>query len=151
MISLQVQSLRRKRNLSPEQFAEKVGITPEILCKWENGEVYPEINDVIAICYAFNVSADYLLLGKAGKDTVAVSTYVLFLIDLFIIVSMPLLARLMQYLEFLTFHNCYSDSNIYLYESPLIFLLIFSIVVFFTILLYIIGPIIKRFLKVSNK
>lgn len=50
---------------------------------------------------------------------------VLFIIALFGLASLPLLARAVQVAQRLTFQTVHADSSLYMYESPLIYLLIF--------------------------
>ena len=42
--------LRKKENLSQEQLAEKMNVTRQSVSKWENGESYPEMNNISELC-----------------------------------------------------------------------------------------------------
>ncbi len=41
--------------------ADELGITQVTYCHWENGQTQPDIENIIALCKYFSVSADYLL------------------------------------------------------------------------------------------
>lgn len=56
-----VQELRKKKGLSQEQLAEKLGISRQAISKWESGQSAPDIDKVVLISEFFNVSTDYLL------------------------------------------------------------------------------------------
>ena len=46
--------LRKSKNMSQEILAEKVGVSRQSVSKWENGEAYPEMPNIIALCTIFN-------------------------------------------------------------------------------------------------
>lgn len=52
-----------------ETFAEQVGISPQFLAELENGSKGMSAETLHKICLSFNISADYLLLGKDSKST----------------------------------------------------------------------------------
>lgn len=53
--------LRRQAGLSQEDFAEKLGVSRQAVSKWERGEAYPDIENLIAISEMFSVTLDDLL------------------------------------------------------------------------------------------
>lgn len=62
--------LRRVRGqmaLTREQFAEQVGISPQFLAEIENGKKGMSAETLFKICSRFDLSADYILLGKASS------------------------------------------------------------------------------------
>ena len=63
-ISERLQQLRKKENYSQEQLAEMLGISRQAVSKWESKQGYPDINNIIKLTEIYNVSADYILLGK---------------------------------------------------------------------------------------
>ena len=63
-ISERLQQLRKEENYSQEQLAEMLGISRQAVSKWESGQGYPDINNIIKLTEIYNVSADYILLGK---------------------------------------------------------------------------------------
>ena len=56
--------LRKRVNLTQEQLAEKYDVSRQAVAKWENGESIPDIYKIIQIAELFNVSLDFLILGK---------------------------------------------------------------------------------------
>lgn len=64
-----LQSLRKIKNMSQEQLAEKLEVSRQAVSKWESGNGYPETEKLIAICEIFDCSMDNLVKGKITKDT----------------------------------------------------------------------------------
>lgn len=60
---------RRSKNFTQEELANRLGVTPQALSKWEKGLSSPDITMVCAICGILDVSADYLLEMGNGKIT----------------------------------------------------------------------------------
>lgn len=68
--------LRKKKALSQEELAEKLGVTRQTISKWELNETSPNINQAKEISKLFNVSLDELvdnnindiLLNKINKN-----------------------------------------------------------------------------------
>lgn len=56
-----IQELRKCKKLSQENLAEKLNISRQAVAKWENGETYPDINNLIGLSNIFNISIDRLL------------------------------------------------------------------------------------------
>ena len=46
--------IRKNKNMSQEELAEKVNVTRQSVSKWENGEAYPEMNNILELCKIFN-------------------------------------------------------------------------------------------------
>ena len=60
---------RQNKNMTQEELAYRLGITPQALSKWERSVSFPDISMLADISRLLEVSTDYLLgLGcKAGK------------------------------------------------------------------------------------
>ncbi len=58
---------RRNKNLTQEELANRLGVTPQALSKWEKGLSSPDISMVCSLCSVLDVSADYLLGTGSGK------------------------------------------------------------------------------------
>lgn len=56
-----LKKIRGARKLTQEAVAERAGIRPSALCRFENGVRTPSVNDIKILAVALNVSADYLL------------------------------------------------------------------------------------------
>ena len=59
-------TLRRAKNLSQEQLAEKLDVSRQSVGKWESGEAYPEMKMLLQICDFFGVSLEDLVHGEVG-------------------------------------------------------------------------------------
>lgn len=66
-----LQELRRKANYSQEQIADMLGISRQAISKWESGQGKPEIDNIIKLTDIYDVSSDYILLGKEDKKAIA--------------------------------------------------------------------------------
>lgn len=60
-LSEKIFELRKANNLSQEQLAEKIGVSRQSISKWESGETTPELERLVELSTAFNVTTDYLL------------------------------------------------------------------------------------------
>jgi len=58
---------RRNKAFTQEELANRLGVTPQALSKWEKGLSSPDISMVCMICSVLDVSADYLLGTGNGK------------------------------------------------------------------------------------
>ena len=54
-------TLRVHLDLTQEQFAKRVGVSLQLIYRWENGLGMPDIRNLVKLCKALNVSADFLL------------------------------------------------------------------------------------------
>ena len=59
--SEKLQLLRKNKGLTQEELAEKTGVSRQAVAKWEAGQVYPDIFNLIQISNLMNVSVDYLV------------------------------------------------------------------------------------------
>mgnify|MGYP003301770653 CR=1 FL=1 len=53
--------IRKSKNMSQEQLAEKVNVSRQSVSKWENGEAYPEMNNILELCKIFNCKINDLV------------------------------------------------------------------------------------------
>ena len=56
-----LKSLRKNNNLSQEQLAEKVNVSRQSVSKWETGEAYPEMNNILELCKIFKCKINDLV------------------------------------------------------------------------------------------
>ncbi len=56
-----IKTLRRQRNMTQEELAEALLISPQAVSRWETGNAMPDISLFPTLCNLFDVSADYLL------------------------------------------------------------------------------------------
>jgi len=60
-IGSRISVCRQNKNMTQEELAYKLGITPQALSKWERGLSFPDISMLADISRMLEVSADYLL------------------------------------------------------------------------------------------
>ena len=65
-----LQTIRKKNQLSQEGLAEMLGVSRQAVSKWELGEGYPEVDKLLLLSKELNVSLDSLF---GGEYTTAVS------------------------------------------------------------------------------
>lgn len=51
-----LKTLRKKNNISQEALADKVGVSRQSVSKWETGDAYPEMNNILQLCKIFHCS-----------------------------------------------------------------------------------------------
>lgn len=56
-----LRNLRKQRNISQEVLAEKVGVSRQSVSKWETGEAYPEMTNILALCTIFHCQINSLV------------------------------------------------------------------------------------------
>ena len=61
--------VRKAAGLTQEQLGEKLGVTRQAVSKWESAQATPDALTVARLCAEFNVSADFVLLGKEPDGT----------------------------------------------------------------------------------
>ena len=50
-----LRNLRKSKNISQEALAEKVKVSRQSVSKWETGEAYPEMNNILELCKIFGL------------------------------------------------------------------------------------------------
>lgn len=58
-----ISDIRRKHDLTQEEFAEKFNVTRQTISNWENGKSYPDLETLMIMSEDFNVSLDTMLKG----------------------------------------------------------------------------------------
>jgi len=53
--------IRKRQKLSQESLAEKMNVSRQSVSKWENGEAYPEMNNILELCKIFNCKINDLV------------------------------------------------------------------------------------------
>lgn len=60
-----LQSIRKEKQLSQEELADRIGVSRQAISKWEQGSGYPETEKLLVLSKELNISLDYLMLGEA--------------------------------------------------------------------------------------
>lgn len=64
-----LQTLRKIKNYSQEDLADKLQVSRQAVSKWESGTGFPETEKLISICDLFDCSMDELVKGKISIDS----------------------------------------------------------------------------------
>ena len=56
-----LKAIRKQNKMSQEQLAEKVNVSRQSVSKWENGEAYPEMYNILQLCKIFNCKINDLV------------------------------------------------------------------------------------------
>ena len=56
-----LRNLRKIKKISQEALAEKVGVSRQSVSKWETGEAYPEMNNILELCKIFKCNINDLV------------------------------------------------------------------------------------------
>ena len=60
MFSDKIIALRASKGLSQERFAERLGMSRQAVQRWENGTVFPDLENLMRVAKTFGVSLDWL-------------------------------------------------------------------------------------------
>ena len=60
-LSENLKKIRKEKNLSQEELAEKLNVSRQSVSKWESGQAYPEMDKMLQLCEMFNLNIDDLL------------------------------------------------------------------------------------------
>lgn len=61
VFSEKLQLIRKSKGLTQEKLAERISVSRQAVAKWESGQVYPDICNLIQLSDLFNVTVDYLV------------------------------------------------------------------------------------------
>lgn len=61
VFSEKLQLLRKNKGLTQEELAEKLDVSRQAVAKWEAGQAFPDVFNLIRISDLMNVSVDYLV------------------------------------------------------------------------------------------
>ena len=60
--------LRKQKNLSQEEVAEKLNGTRQTVSKWETNQSTPDFDKIIPLCELFGIGAEELLNAKKPEE-----------------------------------------------------------------------------------
>lgn len=63
----QIKSIRKKENLTQEQFAIKLNVSRQAVSNWENNKNLPDIGMLILMSDVFQISLDQLIKGEGDN------------------------------------------------------------------------------------
>lgn len=67
-LSEKILTLRKAKNLTQEELAEKLNVSRQSVSKWESAQAVPELDKIVAISAVFDVTTDYLLKSSEIDD-----------------------------------------------------------------------------------
>lgn len=56
--------LRKEKNLSQEEVADRLNVTRQTVSKWETNQSTPDFDKIVPLCELFGISTEELLTGK---------------------------------------------------------------------------------------
>lgn len=65
--------LRKSKGLTQEDLAEHLNVSRQAIAKWESGQAYPDISNIIAISEFFRVTIDHLVKDNNNCTTALVT------------------------------------------------------------------------------
>ncbi len=68
-IGERIYEIRKKRNLSQGELADKLDVSRQTVSKWENNICLPEVEKLMQLSEALGVTTDYILKGVTEKET----------------------------------------------------------------------------------
>ena len=74
-ISENIKNLRRNKKLTQEEFAELLGVSPQAVSRWENGNCYPDLEFLPLIASFFEISVDKLIGVDDSYESEKVNEY----------------------------------------------------------------------------
>ena len=60
--------LRKLKNLSQEDVADKLNVTRQTVSKWETNQSTPDFDKIVPLCELFEISTQELLTGKTSEE-----------------------------------------------------------------------------------
>lgn len=76
-----LQILRKQKLLSQERLAEMIGVSRQAVAKWEIGQSYPDLLNLIALSELFRVSIDHLVKNNDDENCLSLPTKDLIQVD----------------------------------------------------------------------
>lgn len=64
----QIQKNRKRKGLSQEELAEKIGVSRQAVSKWESDQSVPDWEKMLALSTLFGVSVDAILKGESEQE-----------------------------------------------------------------------------------
>ena len=63
-----IAELRKEKNITQEQLAEKLGVTSKSISRWENGNTMPDYTLLKDLCNELDININELLSGEKIKE-----------------------------------------------------------------------------------
>ena len=66
-----IKELRKEKNMTQKELAEKIGLTDKAISKWERGLSFPDITMLSSLAEVFDVDVSEILNGERGKEKIS--------------------------------------------------------------------------------
>ena len=66
-----IKELRKEKNMTQKELAEKIGLTDKAISKWERGLSFPDITMLSSLAKVFDVDVSEILNGERGKEKIS--------------------------------------------------------------------------------
>lgn len=80
-LSDRIYELRKKKGISQEELADKIGVSRQAISKWESEQSTPDMDKIIFMSEFFDVSTDYLLKGLESPSQMSEKSRKYFLLS----------------------------------------------------------------------
>ena len=64
LVNTSIKNLRKEKNLTQDELAEKLNVTRQAVSSWENGKTQPDIETLTQLAEVFDVSVERIIYGK---------------------------------------------------------------------------------------
>lgn len=69
-----ISTLRRERNVTQEELADKIGVTRQVIYRWEKGIIMPSVDNLVLLSEYFGVTVDALVKDKDDISAIPTQT-----------------------------------------------------------------------------
>ena len=73
IFSEKLQLIRKSKGMTQEDLAEKLAVSRQAVARWESGQVYPDISNLIQISNLFNVTVRMLFPWRNHEVNIILS------------------------------------------------------------------------------
>ena len=67
LVKTSIKDLRKEKNMTQDELAEKLNVTRQAVSNWENGKTQPDIETLTQLAEVFDVSVERIIYGKEKK------------------------------------------------------------------------------------
>ena len=68
VVNTSIKDLRKKKNMTQDELAEKLNVTRQAVSSWENGKTQPDVETLTQLAEVLEVSVERIIYGKEKKQ-----------------------------------------------------------------------------------
>ncbi len=68
VVNTSIKDLRKKKNMTQDELAEKLNVTRQAVSNWENGKSQPDIETLTKLAEIFDVSMERIIYGEKKRS-----------------------------------------------------------------------------------